>query len=954
MYSPFSFQKSRGSVRDWEEAVSPDVRLRRSGIAPALKARATEFQLELDLGATRKKEKPLVRGNGVPRHPRFGFDQLHFRPLGALPGQPALSPAQLKAYFVDWMYSYITEAQDFDSRYVWADCIHRQQRLATAALPPTNLLSVAIACTLAESLVPCFGSLQEPLRLVLRELFSAVYADYSVDTQVALEVVDPDRLLPPFPAVQRGCARLGREEAAPGQRCVMDFTLYADLAVTYAEELRTLQGTPLEGEAALQRAASRLRAGTAFYGSLVKRIAFRAWRNHVISRGPLERWGAIREQARQRHLRRRCFAAWRSHAALAAYDAQAARNDRQRAALAGALEAEAHRLGAAVDEARRRIAAYEMRLMEREQQQRRRDRYEEYLRWREETARLEERADSLRDQTAMLRAQAEKDARSYAAAHRVFRAFQSLGHAVVLRLADRGCPRAVGTRPSPDALLLAFEAAQAPRQRSAPPVPSPPPPTEVRPRPGAAAVDGEALLLFWLNRAVGRSEGWSPLPSPATNFSIDLRDSVHLTLLLHQLWPGSCSPAALRGLDLLPRARLVIDAAKSLGLSVATAAQDIVHGHAAMTLWLCHQLFGHWLDTHRGDPVSLVEEAVRIDPSEPFPEDAMADRYDAAYHAAHDEATFWATIGTQVQGRACARLLTDGGPPALPPVPDGDSALYAIIHTDHVAELLPKRRKDWGPVLDRLRLLLEWHYPVLRPIFEYYSTMSPLTTGLGLEEWAQFVADCRLAEGQPIPPADPPPDVALKLASCGLSAEAGVSPTTFCEGLLWLADQQYAGRKQTLDQKLEALLREHVQPHASTSHTAALRHLLAEPRLHAVLRRHEKALIQVFDFYGSGMDVNARNVAAISVAQFLTLCADCRWLDTSFTRVDVARIFGCLRDWNQKRDELGFDDFPTAIATVAFSRQNNPFVSEVSRLTRFFSDDLLKPLRAAHPSLALP
>lgn len=44
------------SLRDWEEAVSPDVRLRRSGIAPALKARATEFQLELDLGATRKKE----------------------------------------------------------------------------------------------------------------------------------------------------------------------------------------------------------------------------------------------------------------------------------------------------------------------------------------------------------------------------------------------------------------------------------------------------------------------------------------------------------------------------------------------------------------------------------------------------------------------------------------------------------------------------------------------------------------------------------------------------------------------------------------------------------------------------------------------------------------------------------------------------------------------------------
>lgn len=40
------------------------------------------------------------------------------------------------------------------SRYVWADCIHRQQRLATATLPPTNLLSVAIACTLAESLVP--------------------------------------------------------------------------------------------------------------------------------------------------------------------------------------------------------------------------------------------------------------------------------------------------------------------------------------------------------------------------------------------------------------------------------------------------------------------------------------------------------------------------------------------------------------------------------------------------------------------------------------------------------------------------------------------------------------------------------------------------------------------------------------------------------------------------------
>ena len=146
--------------------------------------KTTNFTLAVNTAATKKKQKSSIRSTVVQPHHRFGFEHIEFQPIVLEKDETTISTARMKAYFLDWMYNYVTEAQDFSSRYVWAQCVYRQQEVATAALPPINPLTIGICSTILEHLWPCFGKFECILRILTTELFNALYADYHVVNQV--------------------------------------------------------------------------------------------------------------------------------------------------------------------------------------------------------------------------------------------------------------------------------------------------------------------------------------------------------------------------------------------------------------------------------------------------------------------------------------------------------------------------------------------------------------------------------------------------------------------------------------------------------------------------------------------------------------------------------------------------------------------------------------------------
>eukprot|EP01012_Entosiphon_sulcatum_P006161 TRINITY_DN12880_c0_g1_i2.p1 TRINITY_DN12880_c0_g1~~TRINITY_DN12880_c0_g1_i2.p1 ORF type:complete len:518 (+),score=78.78 TRINITY_DN12880_c0_g1_i2:44-1555(+) len=137
-------------------------------------------------------QKGRTRDRRVCPHPKFGFDKIEIRPLTTEAGQTSLSHARMRALFVDWAHGYEAEARDFDSVFVWAECVCQQLASAVERLPTPNALSVAVCCMVLERLTSAFGPRCAPLVEVLRtEIFNALYVDYHCKNNVNANFADP-------------------------------------------------------------------------------------------------------------------------------------------------------------------------------------------------------------------------------------------------------------------------------------------------------------------------------------------------------------------------------------------------------------------------------------------------------------------------------------------------------------------------------------------------------------------------------------------------------------------------------------------------------------------------------------------------------------------------------------------------------------------------------------------
>lgn len=108
----------------------------------------------------------------------------------------------------------------------------------------------------------------------------------------------------------------------------------------------------------------------------------------------------------------------------------------------------------------------------------------------------------------------------------------------------------------------------------------------------------EDILLRWFNyhlKKAGHNRA-------VKNFSGDLLDSENYTILLNQLDPSQCDRSALGEPDLLKRAEIVLNNAKSIGVDTFTAPHDITKGHSKLNMLFTAAIF----NTKHG--LTLTEE----------------------------------------------------------------------------------------------------------------------------------------------------------------------------------------------------------------------------------------------------------------------------------------------------------------------------------------------------------
>jgi len=962
------YKQPMGTLGEWKHELHVELPPNGHEDVPIQSKEVTMFELDVDVGATKKQKKSIIRSAKVQGHNRFGFDHIDFNPIRLEEGQTTISTARMKAYFLDWVYNYITEAPDFESPFIWAQCVFRQQQAATTRLPPHNPLTLAICCTMLEHLVPSFGALAPLLRILLTELFNTLYEGYHVVNDLSMDVLDPDQLLLAFttsPAQPHEPLGKGLGDG----RCILDLTLYADLQDSCREEYLETKEMCKYFKMDCNKVLVAQRAGIKVFTDELQRLYLHGWHARASGFCIYELWLKVYQRKRERILKRNCLLAWHWAARQTVVDTYPEAFGQEMDKQNELAQLERESLEADIRQLEQENAHLEEMLRQKEEEDVLKHQYMEYLEQAALFEKKEQQAEALEDEIHGLNVETHQMMLEMAKIKSIFEMFRGFVNEGLITFA-LGCPSNVqGERGSPIVLLQSLQCTK-PR-----PMPSelalfrPYLDLRVNPR-FLVAEDAEVLLLHWINSLLASRPIFEGKYSPAGNFGPDMWDSFHLTHLLHAVWPLRCSVDLLEKPDVEERAAAIVECCAGLGLHVITQPEDITQGNAPLNFLLVYQIFEYFTECCRLDYAHELDEGVyRFVPQVVEPESEVLERYMNVFTAVNDENPSWALLLNHIWARGLG-LVTEQIQQQLPPEEFihprfcQDTVLYANPRPETLGELLPSDSALWPQVIESLKQAQMDHYQTVKAMYQFYSTLSNQTPGLSWITWQKFLEDTNLSQHKRFQP--PAPSLQRSqdrgmghtiFQQCTGRDERmadGMGPKGFSAALVWVAHHFYQDGCERLAEQFRQLLVDHLIPWASRSHADPFKQYMLTAPLQAMLKRHHKQLQKIFHFYSAGQREENKEFPML-LKDFAILWKDCDMIDRALSRNDISTVFSCCQ--NVKEDgeatEMDFDEFRTAVCAVGLMRNPSPFVPDAIKLENFLAKQFFPPLLKKYSRLKM-
>eukprot|EP01063_Lacrimia_lanifica_P003026 TRINITY_DN11632_c0_g1_i1.p1 TRINITY_DN11632_c0_g1~~TRINITY_DN11632_c0_g1_i1.p1 ORF type:complete len:920 (+),score=369.80 TRINITY_DN11632_c0_g1_i1:62-2821(+) len=464
-------------------------------------------------------------------------------------------------------------------------------------------------------------------------------------------------------------------------------------------------------------------------------------------------------------------------------------------------------------------------------------------------------------------------------------------------------------------------------------------------------------------------------------------------------------------IDLQKRAAAVLDACKNLRIQTMLTPQDILTGSYELNYMFLAQLFRRFatfappfirpppdeagLDEEAADDLTLTPpdttEAVPFWDTTPHAEDLQKDTHvpqtpedwDARWKKVQNMNRHWEARLAQVQHKLENELadnLRRSNKPTASKKQQEMQAEFAHIPMSSFLDVLTSVRGEYSPqeAYHCVVKVLTTHYQVLRRVFRYYcmadavaisaagvaddsilSTMSFEQFGRFLDDVGVNVNDRALIPNLPlivdrVRNADEGgrgtrqsmavPVVAQQYGARGQR----LHPLEFSLALVYLARRMFPDPD--LAERLRRLLVDMIEPNAKASASEAFRDEVRGYGVQAVMKAHEKPLLDLFLQYYEADD-SAKTTAAIkegnlaiSLGGWKAFCQGHHLCDGTLTLQAAEDAFFGVQGEEEDDSSLtmSFPEFTEALCAVCLYKYPNAFEPFSQRLLRFFKDGLLR------------